>query len=164
MENKQVLLLFIIAVFTLGSSCTHNQTPQQSDKSDSSAYTNTNTGDAAQSDTIQMCFLKTTGTSHQDSAYVYLHIYQHTVNGTYEDIPYEKDARKGRVEGSKTADILDLRWTFMQEGMEDTLRVVFKLKDQQLLQKPLSADPATGRQITRDSSAFSIVYDKIPCQ
>ena len=109
------------------------------------------------------CFLRTEGAQHSDSSYVQLTFQKETVSGIYNVIPAEKDARRGTVLGKLRDDVLDLVWTFTQEGMQDTMRVVFALRDGKLLQKPLSVDTATGRQVTRDTSSFSSVYEPVAC-
>lgn len=109
------------------------------------------------------CFLRLGGTQLQDSAYIQLVARNETVSGIYNEIPYEKDARRGTVLGTLANDIFDLIWTFSQEGIQDTLRVVFKLNDGKLLQKPLSVDTLTGRQRTLDSSRFSSVFEPVDC-
>lgn len=109
------------------------------------------------------CFLRTEGTQQQDSSYIQLAIRKKTVSGVYNVIPAEKDARRGTVLGTAEDGVLDLVWTFTQEGMQDTLRVVFALEDGKLKQKPLAVDTATGRQITRDTSTFSVMYEPVDC-
>lgn len=109
------------------------------------------------------CFLRTEGTQQRDSSYIQLTLRNETVSGVYNVIPAEKDARRGTVLGKISDDVLDLVWTFTQEGMQDTMRVVFALRDGKLLQKPLSVDTATGRQVTRDTSSFSSVYEPVAC-
>lgn len=109
------------------------------------------------------CFLRTEGTQQQDSSYIQLVIRKKTVSGVYNVIPAEKDARRGTVLGKAEDDVFDLVWTFTQEGMQDTLRVVFALRDGKLMQKPLAVDTATGRQITRDTGDFSMAYEPVDC-
>ncbi|GGC21719.1 hypothetical protein GCM10011386_12110 [Parapedobacter defluvii] len=109
------------------------------------------------------CFLRTEGTQRQDSSYIQLAIRKETVSGVYNVIPAEKDARRGTVLGKEKDGMLDLVWTFTQEGTQDTLRVVFALQDGKLMQKPLSVDTTTGRQVTRDTSNFSVVYEPVDC-
>lgn len=109
------------------------------------------------------CFLRTEGNQQRDSSYVQLAIRKQTVTGVYNDLPFEKDARRGTLLGKVAGDSLDLVWSFTQEGMPDTLRVVFALQDGRLTQKPLSVDTLTGRQVTRDTSRFSVVYEPVDC-
>jgi len=109
------------------------------------------------------CFLRTEGTQQQDSLYIQLVVRDETVSGVYNVIPHEKDARRGTVMGKVDNGVFDLVWTFTQEGTQDTLRVVFALRDGQLLQKPLSVDTLTGRQITLDTAPFSEAYEPVDC-
>lgn len=109
------------------------------------------------------CFLRTEGTQQQDSSFLHLVIRGESVNGTYNAIPYEKDSRRGTLLGKVDGQILDLVWTFTQEGMQDTLRVVFKWQDDNLLRKPFSVNTLNGRQVTLDSSDFSETYEQIDC-
>jgi len=125
---------------------------------------NSNSRDDSLADSEQkQCFLRLDGTDLQDSAFIQLVVRKETVSGIYNVIPHEKDARRGTVMGKTTEDVFDLVWSFSQEGMPDTLRVVFKLQDGKLLRKPLSVDTLTGRQITVDTSAFSEVYEPTDC-
>ncbi|MFB2121429.1 hypothetical protein [Parapedobacter sp. 2B3] len=109
------------------------------------------------------CFLRLEGNQLQDSSFIQLEARKGTVSGIYNVVPHEKDARRGTVLGKSEDDVFDLVWTFSQEGNQDTLRVVFKLKDGKLLRKPLAVDTLTGRQITLDTSAFSEVYEPMDC-
>lgn len=111
----------------------------------------------------KQCFLRTEGTKNQDSLAIQFVVREGTVSGTYNVIPYEKDSRRGSVMGKANDNVLDLVWTYTQEGMQDTMRVVFALREGKLLQKPLSADTLTGRQFTDDSSPFSAVYEPTDC-
>ncbi|WP_353128520.1 hypothetical protein [Parapedobacter pyrenivorans] len=109
------------------------------------------------------CFLRTEGMQQQDTSFIQLMVRNETVSGVYNVIPHEKDARRGTVLGKLTDDVFDLVWTFTQEGMQDTLRVVFKQQDGKLLQKQLTVDTLTGRQVTVDSSRFSETYEPVDC-
>ncbi|MFC3196995.1 hypothetical protein ACFOET_05145 [Parapedobacter deserti] len=109
------------------------------------------------------CFLRLDGTAQQDSSFIQLVIRDETVSGIYNVIPQKKDARRGTVLGTLDNGVLDLVWTFAQEGMQDTLRVVFALRNGKLIQKPFVVDPLTGRQLTVDTSSFSVVYEPIDC-
>ncbi len=109
------------------------------------------------------CFLRLEGTQSQDSSYIQLVIRNETVSGIYNAIPYEKDARRGTVMGKLNDDILDLVWTFSQEGTQDTLRVLFEFHEGKLRRKPLAVDTLTGRQVTLDTDPFSEVYEPVDC-
>ncbi|SEL07347.1 hypothetical protein [Parapedobacter koreensis] len=148
-----------IACFALCTAC------QSGNRSETAAANDT----LSQADNLpedqeqKYCFLRTEGTQQQDSSYVQLVIRGSTVSGIYNTIPYEKDARRGTVLGKLENGAIDLVWTFTQEGMQDTLRVVFTLQDGRLMQKPLTVDTQTGRQVTRDTSGFSVAYEPVDC-
>ena len=112
---------------------------------------------------LKYCFLRTEGMQQQDTSFIQLVVRDETVSGVYNVIPHEKDARTGTVLGKLADEAFDLVWTFTQEGMPDTLRVVFALKDGKLLRKPLAVDTLTGRQVTLDSADFSEAYEPIDC-
>lgn len=114
-------------------------------------------------DEQKYCFLRLEGTELQDSSYIQLIALNETVSGIYNVIPFEKDARRGTVLGKSEDDIFDLVWTFSQEGIQDTLRVVFKLQNGKLLRKPLIVDTLSGRQTTSGTSDFSEIYEPIDC-
>ena len=109
------------------------------------------------------CFIRLDGNQQQDSTYLQLAIRGETVSGTYNYIPYEKDARRGTVLGTLDMDTLNLVWTFKQEGMQDTMRVVFLFDGEKLLRKSFSVDTVTGRLVTLDGSQFSEVYEPVDC-
>lgn len=119
--------------------------------------------DAVTSGEQKHCFVRLDGDQQQDSTFLQLVIRGETVSGTYNHIPYEKDARRGTVLGTVDNDTLDLVWTFQQEGTQDTMRVVFLFDDEKLMRKSLSVDTQTGRQVTLDSSTFSEAYERIDC-
>lgn len=157
MADQRFFFTIFVATAILFSNCTNYQQSNTQSADTVSTNDDTETGNS-------ICYLKTSGSENQDTTYLHITLEKNRVHGTYDDIPFEKDARRGTLEGSRTDDILDLTWTFMQEGMQDTLRVVFRLAQQDLLQKPLSVDENTGRQITRDSSDFSVIYKKTACK
>ncbi len=150
---KYIILVFAVA-FTL-SSCSSN-----SDKSNDSL------------DTIAvvqprtplkhaLCFLRSEG---RDSTSIELVIKDNKVTGLMNWLPYEKDSRKGKLAGTINNDTIEVVWSFMQEGMTDTLMLHFKLDDTRLWQKPLKLNTQTGREQTDAASDYSLAYataDKI---
>lgn len=121
-----------------------------------------NNAAAAPLDTT-LCFLRLEGQAFQDSTFVYLDIAQDTVTGIMNWIPAEKDARRGMVYGMHSQDTLNLTWTFIQEGREDTLHTRFLLQDGVLKQQEFAVDSVTGRQYTAENGAFSLEYTTAPC-
>ncbi len=110
-----------------------------------------------------LCFLKTEGLQQQDTAYVQLVINGNKITGVYANIPYEKDSRIGTLSGTKENDLIKGIWVYMQEGVQDTLDVEFKLNGDILTQKNYSVDPKTGSQFLSDTSAFAMKYTNIDC-
>ena len=104
------------------------------------------------------------GNQGQDSTLVHLSIHQDTITGSMDWMPWEKDARKGKLHGFLHQDTLNLTWSYMQEGLEDTLGLRFLWKGDTLQQQELEVDSQTGRLYTADKGDFSIDYLPISCQ
>jgi hypothetical protein len=109
------------------------------------------------------CFQRLEGLQNQDTTNITLLISGNKVTGTFNYLPYQKDSRKGSVTGEKQGDIIKGLWTYVQEGLKDTLVVEFKLQKSLLLQKSFGIDEATGRPILTDTSTFSIPYNAVKC-
>jgi hypothetical protein len=52
----------------------------------------------------------------------------------------------------------------MQEGMKDTLAVEFKLSAQELAQKPMNLNTATGREQLNIRADYSVKYKLDNCE
>lgn len=100
-------------------------------------------------------------TSGKDSTYVELTVTGDKVSGKMNWIPYQKDSRKGTLEGAFKKDTIHGKWRFMQEGMNDTLAVDLILKDNHLLQKPLKLNTKTGRDQTDSKAGYTITYGSV---
>ncbi|CAM3789863.1 hypothetical protein MUGA111182_09835 [Mucilaginibacter galii] len=110
------------------------------------------------------CYLYTSGNKMQDTLYVQLHIQDNKVSGKMTNEIFEKDSRKGTLTGTMNTDkSINAIWAFMQEGVKDTMAVEFRLNHTSLLQKPLKADAATGRQITDHAAPYSIELKPTDC-
>lgn len=81
-----------------------------------------------------VCFIRTDGTKHQDTAAVKLYIKGNSVTGKMMYLPYEKDWRLGNISGKKQGSKIETRWTFMQEGMVDSLAVQFDIDGDKLVE------------------------------
>jgi hypothetical protein len=104
------------------------------------------------------CFLLTEGKKNQDSTSIELAIKGNKVTGQLNWLPYQKDSRKGNLSGTAKGDTISAVWSFMQEGMKDTINLKFVLNGNQLLQKPLTADPKTGRDHTDEKGGYTLAY------
>ena len=146
-----------ITVSLLLSACNSNQKTTVQDT----------TTDADTSNTIatprQMCFQRLEGSANQDTTFLNLTIEGENVTGNLNHMPKEKDSRKGTISGKIKDNIITGLWSFMQEGMNDTLSVEFRLEKDILLQKSYGVDKSSGRQKLTDTSSFSIKYKNIPC-
>ncbi len=132
-------------------------------KSDIRDTTDVSVDTAKASENQSLCFEHLEGSRNQDTTLVYLEIKGNDVSGKMISIPFEKDARKGTITGTKNNDVIKGVWAFMQEGMEDTISVEFKLKNKTLLQKEYSVDKHSGRQILKNTPGFTILYQPSDC-
>ncbi|MCO5934509.1 hypothetical protein NAF17_03060 [Mucilaginibacter sp. RB4R14] len=111
---------------------------------------------------MEYCFLRTEGTSNQDTTAIHLIINAEKVNGEMQWLPKEKDARKGTLEGTMKGNDIKAVWTFLQEGTKDTMAVAFKLSAQELGQKPFKVTK-DGRQETDGAAGYTIIYKLDNC-
>lgn len=121
----------------------------------------TTKADSSGIDTV--CFLRTSGSVNQDTSYIRIVLDADKITGDFLDMPYEKDSRKGTISGVKDGNFIKAKWSFIQEGMQDTLPVEFQIKENKLFQKEYSVKPETGRQFLSDTAGFTLEYNKINC-
>jgi hypothetical protein len=110
-----------------------------------------------------LCFLKTAGATNQDTALIQLVINNDKVTGKMMNLPHEKDSRVGRINGVKDGDIITAKWTYMAEGMIDSVMVSYKLMGGNLLQKGSSFDPQTGKEFLPDTAIHRILFETTEC-
>ncbi|MGF7079388.1 hypothetical protein [Mucilaginibacter sp. UYCu711] len=103
-----------------------------------------------------LCFLSKKG---RDSTSVELVVHGNKVTGQMNWLPYQKDSRKGTLYGTIINDTIHATWTFMQEGMKDTLKLNFLFKNSQLSLKPLKLNTKTGREQTDEKAGYEIAFD-----
>ncbi|MDB5001533.1 MAG: hypothetical protein JWR76_2610 [Mucilaginibacter sp.] len=113
---------------------------------------------------MEYCFIHTDGTNAQDTTTVHLVINANKVSGDMSWLPKEKDRRKGTLSGMLNGDKIKAVWRFMQEGMKDTLGVEFKLSGQELAQKPINLNAATGREQVNTKADYSVIYKLDNCE
>jgi hypothetical protein len=151
--------IFILPVILLAS-CIGNE--QQQKKNTDNALkvvteVSTNTGDTS-------CYLRTIGDRNEDSSILQLIVKNDVVTGSLQYLPYQKDARKGTLIGQKDGDIINAQWTYMQEGMEDTLTVSFKFKEGALYQKPNIFKPKLNHEVLDPRTDYELKYEKMNCK
>ncbi len=156
MKNKTRLILFILPF--LGA-CFNEST--KNEERDTTFVTSQDSSSAFNPPT-EMCFLKLDGTQMQDSTYVYLRLKGDSISGVYNWIPAMKDARKGIINGIKRSDTLNVVWSYMQEGIVDTIHTQFLLDSNNLKQQPFLTS-GDGRQVRDRNAPFDIVYNSTGC-
>lgn len=110
-----------------------------------------------------MCFLRTDGLKNQDTERVQLIIVAGKVTGTMQYLPSEKDRRVGQVNGTKDGDDIKLVWSYMQEGMDNTSDVIFKLDGDKLKQKRWAYDAKTGKEYVPDTATYGNEWKQMDC-
>lgn len=153
-------IIFILVVAVIITSCN-----SAGDKSEAAALDTLTTARAPRTPNAHaLCFLRTDGNNNRDTTSIELVIKDDKITGLMNWMPYQKDSRKGKLQGTIKNDSIQAIWSFMQEGMTDTLNLQFKLQNNNLLQKPLKVDPKSGRQQTDKAADYTLAYrtsDKI---
>lgn len=108
-----------------------------------------------QAATSSLCFIRT---ENRDTTNVELVKKGNDVTGQMSWLPFEKDSRKGTLNGTLKGDTVYAVWSFMQEGMKDTLGLQFLIKEDGLMQKPLKLNTKTGREQTDNAAGYTITY------
>jgi len=158
---KKSIIKFSRYLFILGlAACT---SPEHRQSTSDTSVAAKETATAISSHKNELCFLSTQGTNHQDTTAVHLLIDNTTVSGEMYWFPAEKDRRNGTLSGTKTGDTMSLVWSFMQEGMQDTIRLEFKLRGNILTQKPSIYNATSGRELTDDKSGYTIILKSVDC-
>jgi hypothetical protein len=152
--SRLLLLLPAALLFSCGNNNKGRQTPEEKVLTVASEVFN---------NTVTLCFMRTDGKNSQDTAAVRLVINNEMVRGKMVNMPFEKDWRKGTVKGRKNGDTIAGMWTYMQEGMWDSIKVSFLLKNDQLIQKGTAFDPESGREVLPDTSHYSRIFKRIDC-
>lgn len=82
----------------------------------------------------KLCFLTTSGASEiqgkivQDSLVLNLGIEGNKVSGIFNWIPAEKDVRRGKLLGTKKGNLISGKYSFVQEGKEQTQSIQIQLE------------------------------------
>jgi len=147
----------LCAVPLLIASCTSNSNKTENKDADKADSAKVTARLAVATDTSR-CFLLTAGTKNQDTTTIELAIKNNKVTGQMNWLPYQKDSRRGTLTGSAKGDTINAVWSFMQEGMKDTIGLKLVLNGNQLMQKPLTFDAKTGREHTDEKAGYTVVY------
>ena len=147
----------LCAVPLLIASCTSNNNKTENKDADKADSAKVTAASAAATDTSR-CFLLTEGKKSQDSTTIELAIKNNKVAGQMNWLPYQKDSRRGTLTGTANGDTINAVWSFMQEGMKDTIGLKLVLNGNRLIQKPLTFDAKTGREHTDEKAGYTVVY------
>ena len=148
-----------IASLLIASCSSNNSKPVNKDSVDVHTADTGKIAKAADSSTASsLCFLRTEGKNNQDSTSVELIIKDNKITGQMNWMPNQKDNRRGTLQGSIKGDTINAVWSFMQEGMSDTLNLKFKLSNNELSQKPLKLNVTSGRDQTDELAGYSLNY------
>ncbi len=98
------------------------------------------------------CFTWSIG---QNVAKARLNIDGNKVSGTLEYDYAEKDDTKGTLNGTLNNDIIMAEYTFMSEGQESVMEVVFKLQSNKLIQGYAEMEEQNGKLVFKDAVKLS---------
>jgi len=159
---KQYVIICALALASCAGSSQKGADTVKTDSSQVDTAVASNLSTPAQN--MEYCFVRTEGTSAQDTTAVHLVINGGKVSGDMKWIPKEKDSRKGTLAGTIEGNDIKAVWSFMQEGMTDTLAVEFKLSSQQLAQKPSVYNKQNGREQLNKSADYTLIYKLDNCE
>lgn len=106
------------------------------------------------------CFRQLTG---KDTLRVHLHVEGDKVTGNMDNLPDQKDARRGNITGVIAGDEINAVWHFQQEGMNDSIAVNFKLTPEALKQRPFVINQSSGREEPDTKADYTISIPKVAC-
>lgn len=158
---KRLMILFAATISF--AACT-SQPDKSTDVADTTVAASTSVHDNETAVSQTLCFQKLAGTSNQDTTSLKLFMDGNKVTGNFGHYPKEKDRRVGKINATREGELIKGTWIYMQEGMNDTLQVEFKLNGDKLIQKNYTIDPKTGREIFSEASVFNIEFDKVDCK
>ncbi|MEJ7693012.1 hypothetical protein [Daejeonella sp.] len=158
---KRLIILFAA---TLSFAACTSQPDRATAITDTTVAVNTSVDDSHAAVGQKMCFQKLAGTSNQDTTSLKLVMAGDKVTGDFGHYPKEKDQRVGKINATRDGELIKGIWVYMQEGMNDTLQVEFKLSGNKLIQKNYTVNPKTGREVFSEASVFNIKFDKIDCK
>lgn len=154
---KRLLILFTATLSM--AACTSNSSNSSNEQTPVPG-----TNETVENVSQTICFQKLDGTANQDTSSIRLIIDGEQVSGKFSNMPFEKDSRVGTIQATKNGDLIKGVWIYMQEGMNDTLDVEFKLSDDKLIQKNYTIDAKTGREVFSEGSVFNIEFKKVDCK
>ncbi len=109
------------------------------------------------------CFTWSIG---QNTATARLNIQGTQVKGTLEFDYAEKDDSKGKLNGTLNNDIIMAEYTFVSEGQESVMEVVFKIQGNKLIQGYAEMEEQGGKLVFKDGVklSFQNTFVRTNCQ
>ena len=133
MKYRKTLCILIVGLLACYSAC--KEKPEKQETKTPPAIHEAN-----------YCFRKVyvhpTATSREDVLRMSLTVIGDSVVGSYNWLPFEKDARRGILRGTKKDSAMILTYFFMQEGSYDTAELNVVLKDGKAIVE--GGDPSLG--------------------
>ncbi|UEG54554.1 hypothetical protein LLH06_06215 [Mucilaginibacter daejeonensis] len=160
---KQPLYTGFLAIILASFTACQSSTPKENTEGADTSNRKPKRGNITKR-TQDGCYVHVSGKDLRDTLYVKLHVEKDQVTGKMIDAIWEKDSRKGDIKGTLLPNkTIKAVWTFMQEGMTDTMSVALKMDHTGLLIKPFKFDEKTGRQMTDESAAYNIALKPADC-
>jgi len=153
-----MLSKYTIACMLAFASCTQERASQSTTAETASAADSSK--EVTMLDKERYCFVSS---ENRDTTKVAFTITDNQVIGQMDWIPFEKDAKKGSLKGTIDGNIVRALWTYMQEGVQDTVTVSFNVSPDRLEQKPFIYNEKSQRLQTDESAGFTIKYTKGDC-
>lgn len=149
-------------LFSFVVACNSNEETQTTETIQDGTATKTETP-AISNSLDSMCFVRTEGKGNVDTFAVKLYTEGDKVWGKLMYLYYEKDWRMGRFKGTRNGDVVNAKWVFLQEGMQDSADIAFKIQDNNILQKEVSYDAKTGREVLNEAAPYNREYRRVDC-
>jgi hypothetical protein len=111
-----------------------------------------------------LCFLSLNDAKRKDTLYIKLYVKGDDVTGTMAYQYYQKDRRTGTLIGKKKGKRISAMWTYMQEGTTDSLKVHFKLRDNELHQMAPGYDPNLDQDDLPHDRQYKQLYQQVDCR
>jgi hypothetical protein len=164
-SGKHYLLYILALGFSAITACNSGPAKGRPDTERNEISNDKVTEDTAKVGEIRqkMCFQAVSGSQRKDTLAVTLNVDGSKVTGDMRNIIFEKDSRKGTLQGELKNRSINAVWTFMQEGMTDTLNLEFQLDEGYLMQRPLKFNTKTGREQTDRGSDKWVKLSPISC-
>ncbi len=158
---KRLNILFAATLSITACTSTIEKSGDTTNTPDTVNLPNTGASDSVRK---TLCFQRLSGTANQDTTSLKLFLEGAKVTGDFGHYPAEKDKRMGKIIASQNGELIKGIWIYMQEGINDTLPVEFKIDGDNLVQKNYTINSKTGREVFSEASAFNIEFDRISCK